>query len=242
FDDGTPLGSKSSPEAQIDSLPQSWAAIQGKGSRERAAQGMESVMKRLVREKEGLVLLFDPPFDSSPLQPGYIKGYPPGVRENGGQYTHGSLWAAMGWARLGRGDRAVHLLQLMNPVRHGMERQRYLVEPYVVAADIYALPGREGMGGWTWYTGSAGWMYRIWIEEVLGFRRRGNELTIEPVIPGEWSGFRMRYRFGSATYAIKVTASKRRRGVREMKLDGQLVTSIPLVDDGKEHAVQVLLR
>jgi len=243
FDDGTPLGSKTSPEAQIDSLPQSWAAIAGGGKRDRAEAAMRAVEDRLVMEKDGIVRLFDPPFDSSPLQPGYIKGYPPGVRENGGQYTHGSLWAAMAWARLGRGAEAVRLLDLMNPIRHGLDPDRYLVEPYVAAADVYALPGRIGMGGWTWYTGSAAWMYRIWIEEILGFKLRGSRLTIEPCIPPEWAGFKMRYRFGRSLYSIEVSNPKgATTGVRSVKVDGTASErEIDLVDDGASHEVRIVM-
>ncbi len=194
FDNGTPLGSHTSEEARIDSLPQSWAVISGAGDATRARRAMESAERLLVRERERLVLLFDPPFDRSEPNPGYIMGYPPGMRENGGQYTHGATWMAMAWARLREGGRAAHLLQMMNPIelsRTPEDVARYRGEPYVVAADVYAAEGRVGQCGWTWYTGSAGWMYRIWIEEVLGFRLRGDRFTVDPAIPDEWAGFRV---------------------------------------------------
>jgi cellobiose phosphorylase len=243
FDDGSPLGSKSSPEAQIDSLPQSWAAITGAGSRERAETAMRSAVERLVRGGDKLALLFTPPFDTSNQQPGYIKGYPPGVRENGGQYTHGSVWLALAWARLGMGQQAVQLLQLMNPVTHGAVPEQYMVEPYVAAADVYALPGKVGMGGWTWYTGSAAWMYRVWLEEVLGFKLRGDRLFIEPVVPEDWPGFKLRYRFRSTNYQIEVeNRPSPGDGTAQMLLDGQPVTDgVHLVDDGVEHTVSVRL-
>jgi cyclic beta-1,2-glucan synthetase len=244
FDDGSPLGSKSGDEAKIDSLSQSWAAITGGGSPERVRQAMDSVNEHLVREQDKLVLLFEPPFDSSPLQPGYIKGYPPGVRENGGQYTHGAVWVALAWARLGDGDQAVRLLEMMNPIRLASNAEKYFVEPYVVAADVYSLEGRVGMGGWTWYTGSAAWMYRVWIEEILGLTIRGNQLRIEPVIPSGWEGFTIRYRFGRTLYVVKVQNPQRvQSGIESVTIDGSPVKEqyLTLVDDGEEHTVCVTL-
>ena len=188
FDDGTPLGSRASSEAQIDSLPQSWAVISGMADPDRSRRALASA-QRLVLEKEKIVLLFTPPFDHSEPHPGYIMGYPPGVRENGGQYTHGSLWLAMAWARARDGNSAVKLLQLMNPVEHSRtpeDAQKYRGEPYVVAADVSSAPGRVGRSGWTWYTGSAAWMYRVWIEEVLGLRIHGNQLSVDPVVSDAW--------------------------------------------------------
>ena len=247
FDDGAPLGSKDCPEAQIDSLPQSWAVISGAGAPERARKAMASVNERLVREESGLVLLFEPPFDHSPQEPGYIKGYPPGVRENGGQYTHGALWVAMAWARLREGAEAVRLLRMLNPLSHTNTAEgvaRYRVEPYVVAADVYALEDRVGMGGWTWYTGSAAWMYRVWLEEVLGFKLRGANLTIEPVVPPDWKGFKVRFRFGSAVYHFDVQSPDGRgKEQGEVKMDGIPLPPgpIPLKDDGAEHDVRIVL-
>ncbi|HLJ58039.1 MAG TPA: protein ndvB, partial [Chthonomonadaceae bacterium] len=247
FDDGAPLGSKQSDEAKIDSLPQSWGAICGAADAGRVRQAMASVRDQLVRPKDKLVLLFTPPFDKTTHDPGYIKGYPPGVRENGGQYTHGSLWAPMALARMGDGDGAVELLQLMNPVEHAREEQgvaRYKVEPYVACADVYSLERRVGQGGWTWYTGAAGWMYRIWLEEVLGFRLRGDKLTIDPCIPSNWPGFTLRYQHGTARYTIKVeNPSHICRGVQTVELDGRPLRDpvVTLADDGADHTVRVTL-
>jgi cellobiose phosphorylase len=243
FDNGTPLGSRVNTEARIDSLPQSWAVISGVGDAARARRAMESADRLLVKERERLVLLFTPPFDRSEPHPGYIMGYPAGVRENGGQYTHGSLWLAAAWARLGEGDKAVRLLKTMDPVEYSRDTEaaaKYRGEPYVVAADVSAAPKREGRCGWTWYTGSAGWMYRIWIEDVLGFRLRGDKLTVKPAIPDTWAGFEMTYRHHSATYEVAV----RRRTSNEataLELDGHLAADgfVLMKDDGAVHKVTV---
>ena len=237
FDDGSALGSHLNAEARIDSLPQSWAIISGLGEHSRGRKAMESAQSLLVDSTDKLVRLFTPPFDHSKPHPGYIMGYPPGIRENGGQYTHGSLWMAMAWARLGEGDHAEGLLALMNPVertRTAADVSRYCGEPYLVAADVSDAPGRNGRAGWTGYTGSAAWMYRIWIEEVLGFKLRGNVLTLDPVIPHEWPGFELVYHFRSATYEITV-----QRGAAA----GSTVAgvSIVLVDDGAVHQVVVTI-
>ncbi len=186
FDDGTPLGSSVNTEARIDSLPQSWAWLSGAADPERAEKALESAWSHLVREEEGLVLLFEPPFDTSEPSPGYIKGYPPGVRENGGQYTHAALWLAMAMARSGDGTRAAKMLRMLNPIEHARDPEsvwRYGVEPYVVAADVYRLPGWIGHGGWSWYTGSAAWMYRAWVEEILGLKVRGRNHAARPGHP-----------------------------------------------------------
>ncbi|MBZ5603582.1 MAG: DUF3131 domain-containing protein, partial [Acidobacteriia bacterium] len=227
FDDGSPLGSHQNAEARMDSLPQSWAVISGAANPERARIAMDAADRFLVDEKNRIVKLFTPPFDHSEPHPGYIMAYPPGVRENGGQYTHGSLWLALARARMGDGDRAVELLQMMNPIEHGRDAARYVGEPYVAAADVYASPNKEGRAGWTWYTGSAAWMYRIWIEEVLGFKLRGNILTIEPAVPGDWPGFEITYRYGSSTYEIR---AERHEG---------FAAAIELVDDGRVHRILV---
>jgi len=244
FDDGTPLGSKDNTEARIDSIAQSWAVLSGAGDRSRMRRALESAGRHLVDEQNRMVLLFTPPFDHSEPHPGYIMGYPPGLRENGGQYTHGSLWLAMAWARLGDGDTAVHLLNLMNPVEHSRDPKMvecYRGEPYVAAADVYAAPGRVGQAGWTWYTGSASWMYRAWLEEVLGFRLRGDTLELVPAIPAEWEGFGIRYRYRSSTYDIEVRRRAEERLVVEV--DGAPVDEGPvrLVDDGATHKVTVWL-
>jgi cyclic beta-1,2-glucan synthetase len=186
---------------------------------------LESAWQHLVRADEGLVLLFTPPFDKAEPSPGYIKSYPPGVRENGGQYTHAALWLAMAMARKGDGERAVQLLRMLNPIEHARDAEAvwlYGVEPYVVAADVYRLPGRIGQGGWSWYTGAAAWMYRAWVEEVLGLQVRGGEMRVNPVIPATWPGFSLNYRHGEALYAIQVeNPDNCQRGVAWVEMDGQ---------------------
>ncbi len=237
FDNGSLLGSHTSQEAQIDSLPQSWAVISGSADPARSRQAMESAERLLVSERDRLVRLFTPPFDHSEPHPGYIMGYPPGLRENGGQYTHGSLWLALAWARMGSGAASVRLLTMMNPVESTRDPEsvdRYRGEPYVVAADVSAPPAKAGRAGWTWYTGSAAWMYRVWIEDVLGFRLRGDQLVIAPVIPNDWSGFEITYRYRSTVYEIEV----RRAGSTEAPLN----SSLQLIDDGGTHQVTVWIR
>jgi cyclic beta-1,2-glucan synthetase len=247
FDDGTPLGSSANDECQIDSIAQSWATISGVADPERSRQALDSVDEKLVRQDDGLILLFTPPFDKGKLQPGYIKGYVPGVRENGGQYTHAATWVVLAAALQGRGKRAVELFDLLNPVRHATDAGsvgRYKVEPYVVAADIYGRPPHTGRGGWTWYTGSASWLFRVGLEAILGFHLRGDRLAIGPRIPGEWPGFEIAYRRGSATYRIAVeNPDGVERGVRSATLDGQPTdpVAIPLVDDGREHQVTITM-
>jgi len=247
FDDGTPLGSLINREAWIDSLPQSWAVLSGAADPNRARQALESAYEHLVLEKEKLVLLFTPPFDKMEQSPGYIQAYPPGVRENGGQYTHGALWLAMAFARIGDGDRSHSLLTMLNPIEHAREPEdvgRYVVEPYVVAADIYRLPGRVGQGGWTWYTGSAGWMYRAWLEEVLGVKVRGNRMWIDPVLPSSWDKATVRYRYGKALYEITLeNPDGLERGVAWVEMDGRRLedTAIPLEKDRIKHRVRVRL-
>ena len=196
FDDGTPLGSASSLECRIDSIAQSWGVISGAANPVRAPLAMEAVEQYLVRRDEGLVLLFTPPFDHTPLDPGYIKGYPPGIRENGGQYTHAAVWSVIAFAMLGDGDKAAELFSILNPISHSSTRaavHRYKVEPYVACADVYSMPPHSGRGGWTWYTGSAGWMYRAGLKWMLGFRLRGETLLIDPCIPNGWRGFEINF-------------------------------------------------
>jgi cyclic beta-1,2-glucan synthetase len=247
FDDGSPLGSAANSEAKIDSLPQSWAWLSGAADPVRAKQALESAWRHLVRQNEGLVLLFEPPFDRSEPSPGYIKGYPPGVRENGGQYTHAALWLAMASARTGDGERAVQLLRMLNPIEHARDAESvrlYGVEPYVVAADVYRLPGRIGQGGWTWYTGSSAWMYRAWIEEVLGLQIRNEQMQVHPVIPGSWPGFSITCRHGEAIYAIRVeNPSGREQGTAWVEMDGQRMPDgiIPLERNPVKHLVIVMM-
>jgi cyclic beta-1,2-glucan synthetase len=247
FDDGSPLGSKDNEEAIIDSLPQSWAVISGMADTQRAQRALQSVDKLLVREADKLILLYTPPFNHSQPHPGYIMGYPAGVRENGGQYTHAAIWVAMAFARSGDGRRAVELLRLLNPVencRTSSDVARYGGEPYVVAADVYSLEGNVGRSGWTWYTGSSGWMYRVWLEEVLGFKLRGDTLLIDPTIPPDWPEYALRYRYHSATYEIAVeNPSNVSRGVLWVEADGTRLPTpwILLSDDGKRHQIRVRL-
>jgi cyclic beta-1,2-glucan synthetase len=246
FDDGTPLGSAGSPECRIDSIAQSWSVLSGAGDAARSRMAMDAVDKHLVRRDDALVQLLDPPFDKSDLNPGYIKGYVPGVRENGGQYTHGAIWAAMAFAALGDGRRAWELLAMINPVNHGKSAQgieRYKVEPYVVAADVYAVPPHTGRGGWTWYTGSAAWMYRLIMESLLGLRLETDKLSFEPCLPAEWNGFTVHYRYRQTIYHIKVLQERADVDVPTVTVDrvAQDGKAIALVDDGQEHEVEVVV-
>ncbi|MEI9991852.1 MAG: glucoamylase family protein [Rhizomicrobium sp.] len=247
FDDGTPLGSVSSADCRIDSIAQSWGVISGAAEPTRAARAMAAVDKYLVQRDQKLSLLFTPPFDRPAHDPGYIKGYPPGIRENGGQYTHGAVWAAQAYAMLGNGDRAHELIAMLNPINHSdnpAAMHRYKVEPYVVAADVYSMPPHVGRGGWTWYTGSAAWFYRTALERLLGFRKEGESVVLDPCIPRGWPSFEIVYRHGTATYTIAVENPLGVcRGVLSLKLDGEILAGnrIPLADDGKTHAVQLVL-
>jgi cyclic beta-1,2-glucan synthetase len=246
FDDGTPLGSKDNTECKIDAIAQSWSVISGAGDLSRARQAMEAVDRHLVRRDEGLVLLLTPPFDTMEPSPGYIRGYLPGVRENGGQYTHAALWNVLAFARLGDGDRAAELFALLNPVNHGRtpeEVARYRAEPYVVAADVYSSP-LAGRGGWTWYTGSAGWMYRVGVEAILGITLRRGAIHIDPCIPSAWPGFEAVFRRSAATYRIAVeNPDGVNRGVVRVELDGADITGqdVPVAGDDSEHVVRVVL-
>ncbi len=247
FDDGTPLGSSQSEECRIDCIAQSWAVLSGAASPERAAQAMASVERELIRPQDGLAPLFAPPFDKTALDPGYIKGYPPGIRENGGQYTHAALWSVMAFAELGQGDKAANLFAMLNPINHARTRadaHRYKVEPYVVAADIYANAPHVGRGGWTWYTGSAAWMQRAGLESILGIRLEVDTLHVNPCIPKGWTGFDVSLRRGASRYDIRVeNPSGVERGVISVSVDGddsQLTPLIlPLVDDGRTRQVIV---
>ena len=249
FDDGTPLGTASAAECRIDAIAQAWSVLSGRGDRDRARRAMESVEELLVRWDDGLVKLLTPPLDHMEHDPGYIKGYVPGVRENGGQYTHAALWVALAYARLGDGDEAVSLLELLNPLSHALDAEsveRYKVEPYVVAADVYAVDPHTGRGGWTWYTGSAAWFYQVAVRGVLGLRTvaEGGEryLAFDPCIPKDWDRYAMTYRYGSAIYEIAVENPRGvNRGVAHVTLDGvRLETDrVLLSDDGQRHEVIV---
>ena len=249
FDDGTPLGSVVSDECRIDSIAQSWAVISGAGDRERAVRAMSAVNSQLVSRSDGLVKLFTPAFDRTRHDPGYIKAYPPGIRENGGQYTHAAMWSTLAFALLGDGDRAGELFSILNPINHASTRaaiHRYKVEPYVVCADVYSSPQHIGRGGWTWYTGSAGWMYRTAVEGILGIHLRGRILIINPCIPRGWAGFEITYKYGSSRYRIAVENPRSvSAGVSHATLDGREISGTPceitLVDDGTYHYGRVTL-
>ncbi|HEX8492837.1 MAG TPA: glucoamylase family protein [Pyrinomonadaceae bacterium] len=248
FDDGTPLGSVQNEECRIDSIVQSWGVISGAASQHRAARALAAVEEYLIRRGDGLVILFTPPFDKSAIDPGYIKGYVPGVRENGGQYTHAALWTLIAYARLNDGDRAGELFTLLNPISHSSTRaglHKYRVEPYVAAGDVYAVWPHTGRGGWTWYTGSSGWMYRAGLESILGFELRGERLSIAPCIPRSWREFKIHYRHhGETPYHITIENPLGvSHGVASVEVDGQLQSAdeILLAQDRKPHHVRIVL-
>jgi cyclic beta-1,2-glucan synthetase len=249
FDDGSPLGSAGNDECRIDSIAQSWSVLSGAGEPGRSRMAMDAVDRRLVRRDPALIQLLDPPFDKSDLNPGYIKGYVPGVRENGGQYTHAAIWAAMAFAALGDSRRAWELLGMINPVTHSNSPEGvaiYKVEPYVVAADVYALPPHTGRGGWTWYTGSAGWMYRLIVESLLGLTLEVDTLRFAPCLPSDWKGFKVYYRYRETVHEIDVRQEPGGEGrtTVTVTVDGveQREGTIPLVDDRRNHLVEVVIR
>jgi cyclic beta-1,2-glucan synthetase len=245
YDDGTGLGTVDAEEYQISTITQAWAVLAGSANPARVSLAMEAVADRLVDEKNGLLLLFAPPFDKTLSEPGYIRGYPPGVRENGGQYTHGALWAIWAFTELGQGDRAEALFRMLNPIHHAATAEqvaRYMVEPYVVAADICSVAPHAGRGGWTWYTGSAGWMYRLGLEAILGLSIKGSTFTVSPCIPGDWPGYKVNYKVGETVYQISVRNPQGvNRRVKQITLDGEILSDmeIPLLGDGKTHRVDV---
>ncbi|MGR9088821.1 MAG: GH36-type glycosyl hydrolase domain-containing protein, partial [Gammaproteobacteria bacterium] len=248
FDDGTPLGSAANAECRIDSIAQSWGVISGAAETDRAERAMNSVREYLVRYGDDLVLLFTPPFDKTHRDPGYIKSYPPGVRENGGQYTHAAIWTVIAYALLGEGDQAAELLRMLNPINRTATRTgvyAYKVEPYVLAADIYAEPPHVRRGGWTWYTGAAGWYYRAGMEWILGLQVRADQLIFDPCIPGTWRSYSISYRHGNTRYEITVdNPNGVSRGIATIELDGELQSnenSITLQGDGQLHRVRVVL-
>jgi cyclic beta-1,2-glucan synthetase len=245
YDDGVALGAADDDECRIDSIAQSWAVLSGAATPRRAAQAMAALDRELIRPNEGLALLFAPPFDRTPRDPGYIKGYPPGVRENGGQYTHAAAWSVMAFAALGQGDKAAELFAMLNPINHARTRanaHRYKVEPYVVCADVYSTPPHVGRGGWTWYTGSAGWLQRAGVEGVLGLRLHGATLCVDPCIPKAWGHFEAKIAYKSASYAIRAeNPAGVNRGVAFVTVDGVELSErpvcVPLLDDGRRHEV-----
>jgi cyclic beta-1,2-glucan synthetase len=247
YDYGSPLGSQRSTECQIDAIAQSWSVLSGAGDRKRSERAMNSVWEQLTDTNNNLSLLFAPPFDKTPDNPGYIKDYPPGVRENGGQYTHAAAWTAWAYAGLGDGARAWHLFDILNPIYQADSEERatqYRVEPYTSAADIYSQGSLLRRGGWTWYTGSAGWLYRLGIEQLLGLHRKGNLLHLGPTIPSRWDGFTMHYRYLGTDYRIKIwNPDHVYSGVKEIKFDGNVVVGnvIPLRDDGVGHDIEIVM-
>ncbi len=257
FDDGTPLGSSQNDEGMIDSVAQTWAVLSGAAPRRRAERAMGAVRAHLVRRSSEVILLLTPPFDHTALEPGYIKGYIPGLRENGGQYTHAAAWVVLALTRLGSGDEAAELFHMLNPINHARSQsqvERYKTEPYAVAGDVYDHPAHRGRGGWTWYTGAAGWLYRVAIEGILGLERRGQTFTMKPCIPSSWPRFSIEWRFGKTPYTIVVENPERQCcGVKSIELDGQAIdppqdtgptaesVPIPLVDDGQAHSVRIVL-
>jgi cellobiose phosphorylase len=244
FDNGSPLGSADNDECQLDSISQSWAVLSGAGSRDHVRTAMDSVNERLVRKDYSLVQLLDPPFDKSVLNPGYIKGYVPGVRENGGQYTHAAIWVAMAFAKLGDNKRAWEIFSMINPVNHARSPEEvacYKVEPYVIAADVYALSPHTGRGGWTWYTGSAGWVYRLILESLLGLRLETDKLYIEPCIPSDWDSYKIHYRYRETVYQILVTQIHDVIAKSKIILDGveSQGNIIFLINDHQKHYAEV---
>jgi cyclic beta-1,2-glucan synthetase len=223
YDDGTPLGSHLSEECRIDAIAQAWSVLSGQGGPERALTAMRSGLRMLADDELQIIKLFTPPFDKTEHDPGYIKSYPPGVRENGGQYTHGAIWFVIALAELGLAEEAWRCFRMLMPVNHALDQaaaDRYRVEPYVVAADIYSVGPLAGRGGWTWYTGSAGWLYRAAVEAILGVRRTGNTISVKPALPPEWSGFTATLKLGGGTYRIVVERDPS-AGEPVMEIDGQ---------------------
>ena len=245
FDDGSWLGTSADDECRIDSIAQSWAVLSGAALPARAATAMQSLDSALIKRSDGLALLFTPPFDTTPRDPGYIKGYPPGLRENGGQYSHAAMWAILAFAKLGQGDKAAGLFALVNPINHARTataRDRYRVEPYVVAADVYSVAPHVGRGGWTWYTGSAAWMYRAGIEGILGLRREAGHLTINPCLPLDWPGFSARVKIDVTDITIEIVQGT---GTATAVLDGdelsQSALPLRLALDGRAHHLRLCL-
>ncbi|HYE69436.1 MAG TPA: protein ndvB, partial [Anaerovoracaceae bacterium] len=247
FDNGAPLGSVNNKECKIDSLAQSWSVISGKGEPERAKKALNSLENYLVMREEGLIKLLTPPFDEGELEPGYIKGYVPGVRENGGQYTHAAAWVIIAFAMNGDGDKAADLFGLINPVNHTRTDREYSIykgEPYVIAADVYSVPPHVGRGGWTWYTGAAGWFYKAGLEDILGFSKNADELKIDPCIPKKWTEYSLQYRFLKTTYQIAVKNPRNvNKGVTHITVDGVFMegNAIKLINDEKTHVVEVFM-
>ena len=248
FDNGIPLGSAENTECKIDSLAQSWAVISGAGNEERINAAFESLEHYLINREIGIVMLLTPPFDEGDLKPGYIKSYIPGVRENGGQYTHAAAWVVMAYALMGSGDKAWELYNMMIPINHtstAMAVSRYKVEPYVMAADVYAVLPHAGRGGWSWYTGASGWMYRVGLQHILGFNKMADKIVINPSIPKEWKEYQIEYSFKDTKYNITIKNPEQvNSGIKSMLVDGTLYeqsNEIILVNDGKVHIVEIMM-
>jgi cyclic beta-1,2-glucan synthetase len=245
FDDGTPLGSRGNDECQIDSLAQSWSVIAG-GDAQRSRTAVRSAEVRLVRPHDRLVQVLDPPFDETSLEPGYIKGYPPGIRENGGQYTHAALWLVQALTLQGRGTKAAEVFDLLNPILSATTARvsTYRVEPYVVAADVYSESPHVGRGGWTWYTGSASWMYRVALESILGLQFHGNRLLLAPCISSNWNEYQVRFRRGATIWTLQVSNPEgAEHGIKQVRVDGRQIDrcAVELVDDAAQHVIEVTL-
>ncbi|MFA6033914.1 MAG: hypothetical protein WC889_13515, partial [Myxococcota bacterium] len=245
FDNGEPLGSVQNRECRIDSLPQSWATIAGVGDPERRRMALDSMWDHLVSRDLKLMRLFTPPFDRSELDPGYIKGYPPGVRENAAQYTHGAVWAAMAFALAGRSGQAAELVSMLNPINHSLDPEaveRYKAEPYVLAADVYSEQPHAGRGGWSWYTGSAAWLYRLMHEVIFGIERQADTLRFRPRVPASWTRFKLHYRYYQTFYHLVFTQDPAHKGPILLTLDGQPLPdgALKLINDQRDHAVEVL--
>jgi cellobiose phosphorylase len=244
FDDGSPLGTSSNAECRIDSIAQSWSVLSGAGEAQRAHSAMDAVDQQLVHRDTALIQLLDPPFEHSKPNPGYIQGYVRGVRENGGQYTHAAVWAAMAFAALGDAERAWELFAMIDPINHAKSPDSiavYKTEPYVLASDVYALAPHTGRGGWTWYTGSAGWMYRFIVESLLGLRLEADKLHIAPCVPAYWKSFQVHYRYRETVYHIAVLQTSVADGGPGLTVDGaeQAGPAICLLDDGRQHRVEM---
>jgi len=248
FDDGTPLGSASNDECQIDSIAQSWSVLSGASETSRSFQAMEKLFERLVDSTSGLILLLSPPFEKTLHNPGYIMGYIAGVRENGGQYTHAAVWAMMAFAKMGNSQRAFELFSMLNPIHHAQTKEDvdcYKTEPYVLCGDIYSGGSLQGRGGWSWYTGSASWYYRAGLESILGFQLKGDRLTIDPCIPTSWKSYEIIYQLGKTQYTIQVNNPNNLCGGKtQIDLDGSPLTSseVTLLDDGQDHRMTVTLQ
>jgi cyclic beta-1,2-glucan synthetase len=247
YDDGRPLGSAQNDECQIDSISQSWAMLSGAVPRRLADRALDAVRTRLIDRKSRILLLLTPAFDKSDQDPGYIKGYPPGIRENGGQYTHAAVWALMALARSGNGDEAAEMFHMLNPINHTRTREavaKYRTEPYVLDGDVYARPPHGGRGGWSWYTGSAGWLYRAGLEHILGLRGSGDHFAIDPCVPSAWTSFSIDWNHRGTSYHIEISNPDQVwTGVLRAELDGALVDhrSIPIADDQRAHQVRIIM-